>query len=140
MTTVFDCKFIFPQRVFSDSGTLTIAECQKEVPFDIKRIYYITDVPEGDERGSHAHKNLTQLVLCLHGSFTLILDDGLDKRNIRLSNEGAVYGVVIKSGIWRVLEDFREGTVCLVLASEKYDKEDYIRDYNEFLTYKKCIQ
>jgi hypothetical protein len=141
-TTVDDCKIVFLNRIKSTSGNLTIVEGGIDIPFDIKRIYYINDVPEGDERGSHAHKTLTQLIIAAQGMFTLILDDGIDLRNIRLSNDGTVCGVLIQPGIWRDLEDFRANTVCLVLASEKYNKDDYIRDYDEFLKYKKeqlCI-
>jgi dTDP-4-dehydrorhamnose 3,5-epimerase-like enzyme len=140
MTTVHDCKTVFLQKIRSDSGNLTIIQGQKHIPFDIKRVYFINEVPEGDARGSHAHKNLRQLILATKGTFTLILDDGLDKRNILLSTEGAQWGILIEKGIWRELENFSKDAVCLVLASEDYNENDYIRDYDEFLIYKKCIQ
>lgn len=137
MSTVYDCQIVFLHKVRSDRGNIVIVQGQEDIPFDIKRIYFINEVPPNEIRGVHAHKNLRQLILATKGTFTLILDDGVDKRNIKLSTEGYQWGILIEKGIWRELEDFSEDAVCLVLASEDYNKEDYIYDYNEFLTYKR---
>ena len=100
----------------------------------MKRVYYLYDVPGGVSRGGHAHKELYQLIVAASGSFTVILDDGRVKRSFHLNRP--YQGLLVTPGIWRTLEDFSSGSVCMVLASEKYDAADYIRDYNEFLAYK----
>ena len=104
------------------------------IPFDTKRIYYLYDVPGGVSRGGHAHKGLYQLIFAISGSFTVTLDDGNVKRTFTLNRP--YQGLLVKPGIWRELDDFSSGSVCLVLASEKYDEGDYIRTYEEFLKYR----
>ena len=104
------------------------------VPFDVKRVYYLYDVPGGESRGAHAHKELSQLIVAASGSFRVILDDGRAKRTFFLNRP--YQGLYLKPGIWRDLNDFSSGAVCMVLASEKYDPEDYIRDYDEFLRFR----
>ncbi|MDT7950949.1 MAG: FdtA/QdtA family cupin domain-containing protein [Acetobacteraceae bacterium] len=114
-------------------GNLTPINSNVEVPFDIQRIYYIYDVPSGSLRAGHAHKRLQQLFLALSGSFMIHLDDGVTKSTITLNRPHI--GLYVPSGVWRVIDDFSGGGVCLVLASAHYDESDYIRSYAEFETY-----
>ena len=113
---------------------LSVIEAYNTVPFDIKRVYYLYDVPGGETRGGHAHKDLYQLIVAASGSFSVTLDDGKVKRTFLLNRP--YQGLLVVPGIWRELTDFSSGAVCLVCASEKYLKSDYIRDYNDFLEYK----
>ena len=108
------------------------------IPFEIKRVYYLYDVPGGESRGGHAHKNLYQLIVAASGAFSVTLDDGKEKRTILLNRP--YQGLLVVPGIWRELNDFSSGAVCLVLASEKYDENDYIRIYNDFLVCKKDVR
>ena len=133
-TTVHDCKIIKLSKYHRPQGNLTDVENGRDVPFDVKRVYYLYDVPGGASRGGHAHRELSQLVVAVSGCFSLKLDDGKNKRVFRLNRSDC--GIYIASGIWRVLDDFSSGSVCLVLASEKYDESDYIYDYDEFVNYK----
>lgn len=134
-STVYDCTVIELDRHHSDrKGNISVVENGKDVPFDVKRTYYLYDVPGGESRGGHAHKELSQLIIAASGSFTVTLDDGHVKRTFTLNRP--YQGLYVVPGIWRTLDDFSSGAVCLVLASEKYDAADYIRDYNEFLEYK----
>jgi dTDP-4-dehydrorhamnose 3,5-epimerase-like enzyme len=136
-TTIKDCKIIFLNEIRSDMGNLIIVQGNKDIPFDIKRIYYINEVPSKGTRGSHAHKELIQLMIAAQGSFNVLLDDGNNKKTINLTSFGAVYGLLIVPGIWRELINFSSHAVCLVLASQNYNKDDYIRNYDEFLEFKK---
>ena len=134
--TVDDCKIIELSRHHSDrKGNLSVAENGNDIPFGVKRVYYLYDVPGGESRGAHAHKKLFQLVVAASGSFRITLDDGENKRAFVLNRP--YQGLLIKPGIWRELDDFSSGAVCMVLASEEYDAEDYIRDYYEFKTFLK---
>ena len=133
--SVYDCSIIELDRHHSDrKGNLSVVENGITVPFEVKRVYYLYDVPGGESRGAHAHKNLKQLLIAASGSFTVTIDDGIVKRSFTLNRP--YQGLLIVPGIWRELDDFSSGSVCLVLASEKYDAEDYIRDYDEFLKFK----
>lgn len=116
-----------------ERGNLVALECMKEIPFDIKRVYYITDTQTDVVRGHHAHKNLKQILICVHGSCKIGLDNGKEKAEVLLDkiNEG----LYIESDMWRTMYDFSEGAVLLVLASELYDEADYIRNYDEFINY-----
>jgi hypothetical protein len=135
--SVYDCTVLELDRHHSDrKGNLTVVEGNNTIPFDVKRTYYLYDVPGGESRGGHAHKALSQLIVAASGSFTVTLDDGSIKRTFLLNRP--YQGLYIVPGIWRTLDDFSSGAVCLVLASEEYTKEDYIRDYNEFREYKSC--
>jgi hypothetical protein len=116
-------------------GNITVVENGKTVPFDVKRTYYLYDVPGGESRGGHAHKALSQLIVAASGSFTVTLDDGKVKRTFLLNRP--YQGLYVVPGIWRTLDDFSSGAVCMVLASEGYSEEDYIRNYEEFIEYKK---
>lgn len=137
-STVYDCTIIELDKHHSDrKGNISVVENSKDVPFDVKRTYYLYDVPGGESRGGHAHKELSQLIVAASGSFTVTLDDGNVKRTFTLNRP--YQGLYIVPGIWRTLDDFSSGAVCLVLASQGYDEADYIRDYQEFLKYKNGI-
>lgn len=112
-------------------GNLSFIEGGIHVPFDIKRVYYLYDVPGGAARGGHAHKDLQQVIIALSGSFDVILDDGSSRSKVSLNR--SYHGLYLPNMIWRELENFSSGAVCMVLASERYDEEDYIRDHGEFL-------
>lgn len=129
-TKVYDCTMIELDQHHHNTGNITVVENNKTVPFDVKRAYYLYDVPGGESRGGHAHKNLYQLIVAASGSFSVTLDDGNVKRTFTLNRP--YQGLLVVPGIWRTLDDFSSGSVCLVLASEKYDPEDYIRDYDLF--------
>lgn len=126
-------KIIDLPKITDPRGNLTVAEGLKNVPFDIKRAYWVYDVPGGESRGGHAHKKLKQLVIALSGSFTVTLDNGKERKTVLLNHP--YQGLIIETNTWRTLDDFSSGAVCLVLASELYEEEDYIYDYDEFLRY-----
>ena len=134
-TTIDDCKILDLRKISDPRGNLTPIEGGEDIPFDIKRVYYLYDVPGGESRGAHAHYELQQLIVAATGSFSITLDDGKNKKSFSLNR--SYYGLLIVPGIWRDLDDFSSGSVCLVLASEHYDAADYIRDYDEFLKYTK---
>ena len=131
---VYDCSIIELNKHHSRQGNLSVVENNKDVPFEVKRVYYLYDVPGGESRGAHAHKELSQLIIAASGSFSVTLDDGQVKRTFLLNRP--YQGLLVVPGIWRTLDDFSSGSVCMVLASHKYDNNDYIRDYDEFLSYK----
>ena len=132
--SVSDCGIIELDRHHSQrKGDISVVENGKEVPFDVKRIYYLYDVPGGADRGGHAHKELYQLIVAASGAFTVELDDGMNKKSFTLNRP--YQGLLVKPGIWRTLTDFSSGSICMVLASEKYDEKDYIREYGEFEKY-----
>lgn len=129
-TTVFDCSVVFLDKHEHTTGNLSVVEGNKTFPFPIQRVYYLYDVPGGESRGGHAHKDLYQLLVAVSGSFDVTLDDGSIKRTVSLNR--SYQGLLIVPGIWRELNNFSSGSVCLVLASLTYDEADYIRDYIEF--------
>ena len=132
---VYDCSIIELDKHHSDrKGNISVVENGITVPFDVKRVYYLYDVPGGESRGSHAHKELSQLIIAASGSFRVTLDDGNVKRSFTLNRP--YQGLYVKPGIWRDLDDFSSGAVCMVLASEVYQPEDYIREYNKFLEFR----
>ena len=135
MNTIADCKIVELPRFLDTRGNLSFAEQDNQIPFKIKRVYWIYDVPGGENRGAHAHKELSQLIIAVSGSFTVTLDDGMNKRDFFLNRP--YIGLYVKPGLWRNLEDFSSGSVCLVLASDIYKTEDYIRDYQDYLEYRK---
>lgn len=133
--SVFDCSMIELDKHHSDrKGNLTVVENEETLPFDVKRVYYLYDVPGGESRGAHAHRDLEQFIIAASGSFKVTLDDGKCKRTFFLNRP--YQGLYVKPGMWRDLEDFSSGAVCMVLASEVYQAEDYIRDYDEFLEFR----
>lgn len=129
-------KIIDLPKIVDTRGNLTIAEQLRHVPFEIKRAYWVYDVPAGESRGGHAHKKLLQFVVALSGSFHVTLDNGRERETILLNHP--YQGLLIETNIWRTLDDFSSGAVCLVLASELYDEDDYIYDYDDFLKYVGC--
>ena len=133
--SVTDCSIIELDRHHSDrKGNLTVVENGETLPFDVKRVYYLYDVPGGESRGAHAHKELSQLIIAASGSFNVTLDDGNTKRSYFLNRP--YQGLLIKPCIWRDLDDFSSGAVCMVLASDVYKPEDYIREYQEFIAFR----
>lgn len=133
--SVFDCSIVELDKHHSErKGNLSVVENGITLPFDVKRVYYLYDVPGGESRGAHAHKELEQLIVAASGSFKVTLDDGKVKRTFFLNRP--YQGLYVKPGMWRDLEDFSSGAVCMVLASEVYQAEDYIRDYQEFLRFR----
>ena len=131
MSSIEECDAVSLPRVTARQGSLTAVEGGRTIPFPIGRVYYVYDVPGGESRGGHAHKALRQLLVAVMGSFDVVLDDGRNRRKIRLDR--AYHGLVIHPMIWRELENFSSGGICLVLASDLYDEADYIRDYSQFL-------
>lgn len=133
-STVYDCNILPLNKIHNRAGNITIVEGDENIPFTTKRIYYLYDIPGGGKRGGHAHKQLFQLIVAASGSFDVLLDDGVNKKIVTLNRPD--YGMLIVPGIWRELFEFSSGSVCLVLASEKYDEADYLRKYNEFKAWK----
>ncbi len=134
--SVYDCSIIEMSRNYSDrKGNITVVQNGETIPFGVKRVYYLYDVPGGESRGAHAHRDLSQLIVAASGSFRVTLDDGIVKRSFLLNRP--YQALYVKPGIWRDLDDFSSGAVCLVLASEVYQPEDYIREYDDFLEFRK---
>ncbi|MFV0411192.1 MAG: sugar 3,4-ketoisomerase [Paracoccus sp. (in: a-proteobacteria)] len=128
--SIEECRFIELPKIMDQRGNLTFVEGQTHVPFDIKRAYYLYDVPGGSVRGSHAHRGLHQLIIAMSGSFDVLLDDGQNERRFSLNR--SYYGLYVCPMMWRTLDNFSSGAVLMVLASEVYDEGDYIRNYDEF--------
>ena len=128
---LIDCKILDLPKISDPRGNLTFVEGGRHVPFDIKRVYYLYDVPAGANRGAHAHKALAQIIIPLAGSFDVVLDDGTDNKTFHMNRPFS--GLYICPMIWRTLDNFSAGAVCMVLASELYSEEDYYRDYDLFL-------
>lgn len=129
------CRIVDLPRVADPRGNLTFVEGANHVPFDIARVYYLYDVPGGEARGGHAHQQLEQLVIAASGSLDVLVDDGTHRERFFLNR--SYYGLYIPRLVWRELDDFSSGSVCLVLASRPYEEEDYYRDYDEFVAAKR---
>lgn len=129
--SVENCKILDLPRVSDPRGNLTFIEGGRHVPFAIERVYYLYDVPGGAERGGHAHRELSQLIVAMSGSFDVVLKDG--RRTVRHHLNRSYRGIYITPMIWRELDNFSSGSVCMVLASNRYDEADYYRDYDEYL-------
>ncbi len=125
------CKIVELPKILDVRGNLTFIEGNRHVPFEIKRVYYLYDVPGGAARGGHAHKALQQFIIAAMGSFDVILDDGRERKRFHLNR--SYYGLFVPTMIWRELDNFSSGSVCLVLASDLFDEQDYIRDYDEYI-------
>jgi hypothetical protein len=125
------CRKIDLPKIQDSRGNLTFLEGDAHIPFDIKRVYYLYDVPGGSDRGAHAHRNLHQFMIAMSGSFDLVLSDGVKEQRFHLNR--SYFGIYICPMMWRYLDNFSSGAVCLVLASERYDEMDYIRDHDQFL-------
>jgi len=133
-SSVYDCVILPLSKIHNRAGNITIIEGETYIPFPVKRIYYLYDIPGGEARGGHAHKELFQLIVAASGSFDVLLDDGQNKKIVTLNRPD--YGLMIVPGIWRELFEFSSGAICLVLASQKYDEGDYIREHEDFIKFK----
>lgn len=134
-TSVFDCTLLSLPKIQTPGGNITAVNNSAEIPFDINRVYYLYDVPGGENRGGHAHKALEQVIVAALGSFDVVIDDGRTKRTFHLARP--YMGLHLPPGLWRELDNFSSGAICLVLASHVYDEGDYIRDYAQFKSLKK---
>jgi len=130
MKTIDDCRLVDLPRITRREGNITPVHGSVEIPFDIQRLFYVYDVPGGEGRGAHAHRELQQFIVSVMGSFEVTLDDGLARRTVTLSR--AYYGLYVPNTVWAELAGFSSGAVCLVLCSDHYREEDYIRDYDDF--------
>ena len=134
-SSVYDSSIIDLPKVHNVAGNITaINNGEGIIPFEMKRLYYLYDIPGGESRGAHAHKELEQLIIAASGSFDITLDDGKTKRTFNLTKP--YYGLYLPSGIWREINNFSSGAICLVLASQPYNADDYVRDYDEYLEFK----
>ncbi|GGF08368.1 WxcM-like, C-terminal [Chishuiella changwenlii] len=133
--TVYDCSLLQLRKLKNRSGNITPVENSEDIPFDINRVFYLYDIPGGESRGAHAHKECHQFLIAASGAFEVLLDDGKIKRQVLLNSPNI--GLHIPPGIWASEVNFSSGSICLVLASHNYNENDYIRDYNEYLTYYK---
>lgn len=133
--SVYDCCIVHLPKIHNEAGNITALENNRSIPFEVKRVYYLYDVPGGAERGGHGHKNLQQFIIALSGSFDVLIDDGVNKKVVHLDRPYIGFHMV--PGIWRELMNFSSGAICLVLASEKYDEADYLRTYEAFIEYTK---
>lgn len=134
VSTIYDCSIIEIDKHHHKKGNISVVENNKTIPFNVKRVYYLYDVPGGGSRGGHAHKKLYQLIFAASGSFDIMLDDGVNKRIVRLNRPN--FGLLVIPGIWREIFEFSSGSVCLVLASHNYEEDDYLRDYDDFKSWK----
>lgn len=128
--SILDCSVIMLKKIHNRAGNITTISNNEEIPFDVKRVFYIYDIPGGEDRGAHAHKKCHQLLIAASGSFDIELDDGESKQTVSLNRP--YYGLHIPPGIWAAEKEFSSGAICLVMASENYYEEDYIRDYDLF--------
>ena len=126
-------KIIDLQKILDQRGNLTVAEQMKDIPFNVSRVYWVYDVPGGESRGGHAHKHCREFIIAVSGSFSVTLNDGKLRHSFLLNHP--YQGLLVNTDIWRTLEDFSSGAVCLVLAEDPFDEEDYIRDYDDYLNY-----
>jgi len=138
LPTVFDCSLYQLEKKHEEQGNLTYVYNGIHIPFDVKRVFYSYDIPGGEARGAHAHKKCHQFLVAASGSFEVVLDDGVNKRTVLLNRP--FYGLHVPPGIWAMEQGFSSGSICLVLASEGYLEEDYIRNYEDFVMYRKeCL-
>ncbi len=136
MTTIADIQLIEIPKIHDTRGNLSVIESDT-IPFEFKRVYYLYDVPSGSERGGHSHNEQQEFLIALSGSFEVVLVDGQNKKTVVLNKPN--FGLLIPTGIWRELQNFSSSSVCLVLASDVFDEEDYIRDYDEFVLFKNRV-
>lgn len=134
VSDIHNCNVVELSKIHNPAGNITIVQNKKDLPFNVKRVYYLYDVPGGSERGGHAHKVLYQLIVAASGSFDVIIDDGKQKKVIQLNRPN--FGLMVIPGIWREIVNFSSGAICFVLASEKYSEDDYIREYDTYKLWK----
>jgi len=134
VSDIHNCNVVELSKIHNPAGNITIVQNKKDLPFNVKRVYYLYDVPGGSERGGHAHKGLYQLIVAASGSFDVIIDDGKQKKVIQLNRPN--FGLMVIPGIWREIVNFSSGAICFVLASEKYSEDDYIREYDTYKLWK----
>jgi len=132
--TIYDCSIFHLPRIEDRAGNLTLVENNKQVPFEVKRVFYLYDIPGGEDRGAHSHKKCHQFLIAASGSFDIFLDDGENKKTVTLNRP--YFGLHIPPGIWAAEQSFSSGSICLALTSELYDKHDYIREYKTYLEFK----
>lgn len=128
--TIFDCEIIYFPKIHNRAGNITPIQNQIDIPFSVKRVYYLYDVPGGESRGAHAHKKLEQLIIAASGSFDVHIEDGKNKKTVSLNRP--YMGLHLRPGMWRDIQNFSSGAICLVLASDLYQADDYIRNYDEY--------
>jgi hypothetical protein len=133
-STIYNCNVLTLPKIHNRAGNITALNNSTDLPFDVRRIYYLYDIPGGETRGGHAHIALQQLIIAVSGSFDITLDDGHNRKTVSLNRP--YFGLHIVPGIWRDLSNFSSGAICLVLASERYEAADYIRDYQQFIEMK----
>ena|ERR1035437_6603723 len=133
-SSIYDCCIIELNKIHNRSGNITAIEGKMDIPFELKRIYYLYDVPGGVKRGGHAHNELQQLIVAASGCFDVVLDDGKNRKVVELNRP--YYGLYVVPGIWRELINFSSGAICLVMASHKFSEVDYIRVYTDFISLK----
>jgi hypothetical protein len=134
LSTVFDCNIIHLNKIHNRAGNITPVENNVHIPFAVKRVYYLYDIPGGESRAAHGHKQLEQFIVAASGSFDITIDDGINKKTVQLNRP--YMGLHIQPGIWRDISNFSSGAICLVLASMLYTEADYLRDYGQFKNYK----
>jgi len=134
-STIYDCSILHFPKIENRAGNITPVENNKNIPFEVKRVFYLYDIPGGEDRGAHSHKECHQLLIAASGSFDIFLYDGENRRTVSLNRP--YLGLHIPPGIWAAEQSFSSGSICLVLASEIYNEHDYIRDYKEFKSFKK---
>ncbi|GAB4290237.1 MAG: FdtA/QdtA family cupin domain-containing protein [Marinilabiliales bacterium] len=137
-TTIYDCSIIHFPKIENRQGNITPIENNKHIPFSIKRVFYIYDIPGGKDRGAHAHKECHQLIIAASGSFDVFLYDSVNKKTVTLNRP--YMGLHIPPGIWAAEQSFSSGSICLVLASDLYNENDYIRDYSFYIEFKKRLK
>jgi len=135
--TVYDCSVIELLKIETEGGNITPIQGNVNIPFDIKRVFYSYDIPGGEARGAHAHKECHQFLVAASGAYEVLLDDGVNKRTVLLNRP--FYGLHVPPGIWASEQAFSSGSICLVLASHGYEEADYIRDYDDYLEYRKNL-
>lgn len=136
--SVFNCDVLHLPKIHNRAGNITPVENGIHIPFEVQRIYYLYDIPGGESRGAHGHKMLESVIIAVSGSFDVTIDDGINKKTVQLNRP--YVGLNVKPGIWRDISNFSSGAICLVLASMKYDEGDYIREYNDFIDFKKSLK
>ena len=136
--TVFDCNILHLPRIYNPAGNITPITNEDQIPFSIKRIYYLYDIPGGESRAAHGHRDLEQVIIAASGSFDITIDDGRNKKTVQLNRP--YMGLHVRPGMWRDISNFSSGAICLVLASAYYDEADYLRVYDDFQVYRQTIE